>query len=214
MCWVPESSYLTERSASDQTLVIRPCLTDASSKCMARHLLLNITVFIDVPEVTDCKKPCSENQYIFQQRWVNCVSWTYTANWTNVSVREDRTTVSEDGTSFVYLFYQNLVVPIEEEYLLFDFNSIVSAVGGSLSLFLGFSCYELVKRCLNKLTEAGTTGTRQSKDEAVKRRGRQKRIGRRGQVRPQRNSLTSIEIWGLFLLGLLFICHLYPINCD
>ena len=111
-----------------------------------------------------------------------------------MSVREDRTTVSEDGTSFVYLFYQNLVVPIEEEYLLFDFNSIVSAVGGSLSLFLGFSCYELVKRCLNKLTEGGTTGTRQSEDEAVKRRGLQKRIAGRGQVRPKNNYMCSVEI--------------------
>ncbi len=29
---------------------------------------------------------------------------------------------------------------VEEEYELFDANEIVSAVGGSLGLFLGFSC--------------------------------------------------------------------------
>ena len=47
-------------------------------------------------------------------------------------------------------------MPIHEEYLLYDLNAIVSAVGGSLGLFLGFSCYELVKTCLKKLASAMT----------------------------------------------------------
>jgi hypothetical protein len=43
----------------------------------------------------------------------------------------------------------------EEEYLLFDFNAIVSAVGGSLGLFLGFSCLDFLLRLLAKVENFG-----------------------------------------------------------
>ena len=35
------------------------------------------------------------------------------------------------------------ILLLEEEMLLYDLNSIVSAVGGSLGLFLGFSCFQV-----------------------------------------------------------------------
>ncbi len=38
------------------------------------------------------------------------------------------------------VFYPTNTVTIEEQYELFDVNEIVSAVGGSMGLFLGFSC--------------------------------------------------------------------------
>jgi hypothetical protein len=34
---------------------------------------------------------------------------------------------------------------IQEEYLLYDFNAIISAVGGNLGLFVGFSCLSFVE---------------------------------------------------------------------
>ena len=34
---------------------------------------------------------------------------------------------------------------------LYDFNAIVASVGGSLGLFLGFSCYEYGKRLIDRL---------------------------------------------------------------
>ena len=34
---------------------------------------------------------------------------------------------------------------------LYDFNAIVASVGGSLGLFLGFSCYEYGKRLIDKI---------------------------------------------------------------
>ncbi len=37
-------------------------------------------------------------------------------------------------------------VNIMEEYLVYDFNNIVSSVGGSLGLFLGFSCLEVCRK--------------------------------------------------------------------
>ena len=37
--------------------------------------------------------------------------------------------------------YSSHKVKIEEEYTLMGTNAIISATGGSLGLFLGFSCY-------------------------------------------------------------------------
>ena len=37
------------------------------------------------------------------------------------------------------LYYTSNYIILHEEYLIFDLNSIVVAVGGSLGLFLGFS---------------------------------------------------------------------------
>jgi hypothetical protein len=42
------------------------------------------------------------------------------------------------------------VVNVTEEVLLYDDNVIISAVGGSLILFLGFLCYDLKKRGANR----------------------------------------------------------------
>ncbi len=46
-----------------------------------------------------------------------------------------------------FLVYWNTMDVIHSsEDLLYDTSSIVAAVGGSLGLFLGFSCYDLAKR--------------------------------------------------------------------
>ena len=45
-------------------------------------------------------------------------------------------------------------VEFSEQYTLYDFNAIVSAVGGSLGLFLGFSFFDFVKVLL-KLAKRG-----------------------------------------------------------
>ena len=47
---------------------------------------------------------------------------------------------NEDKT-ILYAKYASSKVKIEEEYSLMGANAIVSATGGSLGLFLGFSCY-------------------------------------------------------------------------
>jgi hypothetical protein len=39
-------------------------------------------------------------------------------------------------------------VTTTQEVLLYDFNAIVSAIGGSLGLFLGFSCHQLALQAL------------------------------------------------------------------
>ena len=44
-----------------------------------------------------------------------------------------------------------MIEELEEQVLLFDFSAIVAGVGGSLGLFLGFSCLEVLQPLLNHI---------------------------------------------------------------
>ena len=52
---------------------------------------------------------------------------------------------------YVYSFYQSFNEDIYKEMNIYDFNAVVASVGGSLGLFLGFSCYEYGKRLIDKI---------------------------------------------------------------
>ena len=54
-----------------------------------------------------------------------------------------KTHVIENKTSF-WPTFNHPYVTIEEEYRLFDTIAIISATGGSLGLFLGLSCYNVI----------------------------------------------------------------------
>ena len=52
----------------------------------------------------------------------------------------------------VYLYFKEIEYELREEYILFDSNSVVASIGGSLGMFLGFSCLGLGS---NGLAEVG-----------------------------------------------------------
>ena len=49
--------------------------------------------------------------------------------------------VEYENTTTLWVGYAEPKIRIEEEYTLMGVNSIISATGGSLGLFLGLSCY-------------------------------------------------------------------------
>ena len=53
-------------------------------------------------------------------------------------------------TSAIAMYYGETEVRVKEEFLIYDLNAIVAAIGGSLGLFLGFSCYEVARGGLEK----------------------------------------------------------------
>ncbi len=55
----------------------------------------------------------------------------------------------QPNTSEVVVYWNTVDVIQTNEDLLYDTSAIVAAVGGSMGLFLGFSCYDLAKRALN-----------------------------------------------------------------
>ena len=53
----------------------------------------------------------------------------------------------------VYLYFKEIEYELREEYILFDSNSVVASIGGSLGMFLGFSCLGLGSMALRKLAK-------------------------------------------------------------
>ena len=70
-----------------------------------------------------CKHPCTYMQLSYEKRIYNQLKPL--VNQSNIAIYYDLTDTI-----------------VTEEVLLYDLNSIVSAVGGSLGLFLGFSCFQ------------------------------------------------------------------------
>ena len=116
VCWLPHLEYVT------RGLNLSHCANEEDYVCISNYFHQNINVFIDQTEVHKCKFPCVEFHYTTHER-------------------EDPFLRPERNEHIAYFFYESTSYPYEEEELYFDLNAIVSAVGGSLGLFLGFSCW-------------------------------------------------------------------------
>ena len=47
--------------------------------------------------------------------------------------------------------YQSFTESVYMEAEMYDINAVVASVGGSLGLFLGFSCYEYGKKLIDQI---------------------------------------------------------------
>ena len=63
-----------------------------------------------------------------------------------------------EKNTMLYVKYATPIIKIEEEYMLMGTDALISAAGGSLGLFVGFSCYgaiwnifEMVEKVLNSI---------------------------------------------------------------
>ena len=63
-------------------------------------------------------------------------------------------TFSQTKETMFYAGYASPKVKIEEEYTLMGTNAIISATGGSLGLFLGFSCFGAIWNIFGLLKKA------------------------------------------------------------
>ena len=99
------------------------CTMRNDFRCMVSHLKDNVTKSMLNPKVTGCKRPCINMQLSYDKRIY--MQLKTLVNMSNIAI-----------------YYENIDTLVTEEVLLYDLNSIVSAVGGSLGLFLGFSCFQ------------------------------------------------------------------------
>ncbi len=58
------------------------------------------------------------------------------------------------GASGAYIYFYDLSVLVEEEYVLLDFPALLASVGGFVGMLLGWSAMDL-SRLLSRLMEAG-----------------------------------------------------------
>ena len=96
-----------------------PCCQNFSSenyKCAANHIF---GILQNISASDECMKPCKINEYIGK-----------------VTFKSEK---ARHHSVFVYYFKPPEVKTIDEEYLLYDITAVISAIGGSLGLCIGFS---------------------------------------------------------------------------
>ena len=62
-----------------------------------------------------------------------------------------------ENRSSLWVSYASPKIRVEEEYTLMGFNTMISATGGSLGLFLGLSCYGVAWKILEKVENVCTS---------------------------------------------------------
>ena len=63
------------------------------------------------------------------------------------------------GYYIIWAFYTSLHVETKKESYVFDFDSALVAVGGSLGLFLGWSCQSIVSSWIDYISDKLMKGT-------------------------------------------------------
>ena len=55
------------------------------------------------------------------------------------------------GTLWMYTYFDSMIVEIQNEILIYDWPKFLSAIGGTLSLYLGFSCLSMLLVILSSM---------------------------------------------------------------
>ena len=83
-----------------------------------------------------CPRPCKVTSYIFSQ------------------VEGYESGYMEENSDYVYMSMKpNRIKRIVNEILVYDVTDMIGALGGSLGLFLGFSCFGLISTCIDNLID-------------------------------------------------------------
>ena len=97
---------------------------------MTSHLNTFTQPSILLPSFNGCKMPCKHST-------------------NDIRIAPEVTYTPPLNGSSVYVYWNTMGVFESSEHLVYDGSSIVAAVGGSLGLFLGFSCYDIARKMLN-----------------------------------------------------------------
>lgn len=128
LCWIPLADFFIKQMNISS---IEACYTRENMNTI--NNVMQETMSKAESKIISCPELCSADLFTLSEN-------------ENPIFSEKSENVTE-----VYLSWDDLDVLIEEEYLLLDFNAIVSAVGGSLGLFLGFSCLDFLLKLLSKI---------------------------------------------------------------
>jgi hypothetical protein len=88
-----------------------------------------------INEFSDCPKPCKITTYKDSQ----------------LDLKEPLY-LKTNETLANFEIVKNDVRRIEKEVLVYDINNVIGAVSGSLGLFLGFSFFDVISKCLDNLS--------------------------------------------------------------
>ena len=87
---------------------------------------------------------------------VPCSTWYYPYSVKDYNPKSVQSLLGNDSGLDSNRFWMTFVsnrVKVTEEYVVYDFNGILAAMGGSLGLFLGFSCFDFLLIMQNLLLQ-------------------------------------------------------------
>lgn len=97
-------------------------------------LKTEITNAINIAEEFGCPRPCKTVSYE-----------------TKVCPSSSKAFLGEDGMHSVFIYYPNNFIRVDSTYLLMDFATLVSGLGGLLGLYLGLSCFAIFNHGISML---------------------------------------------------------------
>ena len=138
LCWIPQADFFIKQMNDTS---IGACQTREDFEGMED--LMQSVMSKTERRIPSCPQPCTTDHISLTQK--------------------ENPFFGNSNQTVLYFYWDNLDVLVEEEYLLMDWNAIVAAIGGSLGLFLGFSCLDFLLKflsqielmCFEKSTEPG-----------------------------------------------------------
>jgi hypothetical protein len=128
LCWIPQADFFMKQMNKSS---IEACQTRESMEAIDDEI--SFVMLTTIRSIPSCPEPCTID---------------------HISVTERQSPIlgsNDENFTEIYFYWENFDVLVEEEILLLDFNAIVSAIGGSLGLFLGFSCLGFLLKLLSKI---------------------------------------------------------------
>ena len=146
-CWIPQAANIIHEEVIHN---LPQCNTIDKYSCML-HSIRDW----NLDEI--CIKSCKAETYAISvsKRNINPFSSVnYTLlDWYTVTYYRYIPKFQKGSVWKIYIisFYQSFTQDVLMEMEIYDFNAVVASVGGSLGLFLGFSCYECGKRLIDQI---------------------------------------------------------------
>ena len=137
------------------------CETDTEKLENNAHVQNGILAFTTNTSKFGCPLPCSFTQYSVRVNYFDEIDET-----------------DFNGSIKMHTYFDTMAVEIQEEILVYDWPRFLSALGGTLGLYLGFSCFSVLI-FLIEIARRIANGSSEKEDQ------RESELGRSKQKSPQ-----------------------------
>ena len=156
-CKTSDTEYVSE-----QQCLVNMFISDHTSGCPLQCLPIQMQGFKYVNKsaaFVNCNKLVNEICNVGPKVWIkllndfsNCPKPCKITTYKDSKLKLREPAYMKQGQNFAnFEMIMNGLRNIEEEALIYDTNDVIGAVGGSLGLFLGFSFFDVISKCLDNL---------------------------------------------------------------
>ena len=157
-CKISDTEYVSEQQCLVSTFIDKqfsPCpIKCLSLQMKGFHYVNKSTTLINCAKLED--EICNGGPKVWNKLGVeffNCLNpcKRITYKDSRLDLYEPMYLKKQGETYANFKLEMNWIRKIEREVLVYDTNDVIGAIGGSLGLFLGFSFFDIISRCLDSL---------------------------------------------------------------